>query len=258
MNIFISGASSGIGAELAKLYSKDNNNIYIISHSKIDLLAKVSEQCNLNQANVFYQSADVRSYEEMTEIANDFFSKIGPVDLLIANAGIAQVEGIDISEMSAARNNMETNYFGVINCIEAFLPQMKMHKKGQIVVIGSISARFITRRSGSYSASKSAINVWSKALRIKMKKYGISVSVLNPGFIATAMTSDNSHHMFGLISAQSASKKIEKYISKKVEQRAFPIKARVLLFLVQIWPQKYYTEIFLLLEKSFGSKEFRK
>ena len=128
MNIFISCASTGIGAELAKVFSNEKNNIYIISNSRIELLAEVSKLCKLKQAEVIYRIADVRNYEQITEVATDFFSKFGDIDLLIANAGIAQVGDGKLSEISLAKNNMETNYYGVINCVESFLPRMKMQK----------------------------------------------------------------------------------------------------------------------------------
>ena len=77
MNIFISGASAGIGAELAKLYSQEKINIYIIANSRIDLLADISKHCKLQKANVVYRSADVRNFDQMKEIAEDFYELFG-------------------------------------------------------------------------------------------------------------------------------------------------------------------------------------
>jgi len=258
MNIFISGASAGIGAELAKLYSQEKTNIYIIANSRIDLLADISKHCKFKKANVVYRSADVRNFDQMKEIAEDFYKSFGNVDLLIANAGIAESSNEKTPEILLARNNMETNYFGVIHTIEAFLPQMKKQKTGQIVVISSLASRLITRRSGAYSASKSAINSWTTALRLQLKQFGIHVSILNPGFVDTSMTKENSHFMPGLISAELAAVKIKRYVDKKVRSRYFPFMAKLISLFLQILPKFIFEKAFLILEKYIGHHSYRK
>ena len=258
MNVFISGASAGIGAELAKLYSQEKTNIYIIANSRIDLLAGISKHCKFKKATVVYRSADVRNFDQMKEIAEDFYELFGNVDLLVANAGIAESSNGKTPEILLARNNMETNYFGVINTIEAFLPQMKKQKAGHIVVISSLASKLITRRSGAYSASKSAINSWTTALRLQLKQFGIHVSILNPGFVDTSMTKGNSHFMPGLISAELAAVKIKSYVDKKVRSRFFPLIAKLISFFLQILPRSIFENIFLILEKYIGHHNYRK
>lgn len=258
MNIFISGASAGIGAALAKIYSRENVNIFLIANSRIDLLADVSTACKLQNANIVYRSADVRSLSQMQKVAEEFFNLFGRIDIVIANAGIAESSDGITPEILLARNNMETNYFGVINTVEAFLPSMKEQRSGHIVIISSIASKLVTRRSGAYSASKSAINSWANALRLQVKHNKIFVSVLNPGFVKTSMTEGNSHFMPGLISAEVAALKIKKLVDRKVRVKSFPLVAKLIIIVIQFLPKKIYESVFLILEGYIGDQKFRK
>jgi NAD(P)-dependent dehydrogenase (short-subunit alcohol dehydrogenase family) len=109
----------------------------------------------------------------------------GPVDVLVNNAGIAPVGSVEEAPMSVFRSAMETNYFGVIRCIQAVLPSMRERRNGCIVNISSIAGRIANAPLAPYVATKFALEALSEVLAQEVKPFNIRVAIVAPGIIET-------------------------------------------------------------------------
>ena len=238
--IIITGASTGIGAELSIQLSAPGVTLGLFGNKSEAQLNQVADECRSLGAVVQCFLADVCNADVMAECINIFIKKNSRIDLVIANAGVAIVVNDIYSETDAARINMQINYFGVINTILPCLNNMKQNNNGQIAIISSISSLRATQNSGPYSASKSAINFWAESKRLALHDYGIRFSILRVGFVKTKMTSGNQFNMIGIVSAQYAAKKIVNAIKMKKIDVALPWQSALLWKFFSILPDRLY------------------
>lgn len=239
-SIFITGASSGIGEALSVLYAQDGVVLGLLSTDTLNTLEDVADRCRAKGAKVITYLTDVSEKLAMAECASAFQAKVGNIDLVIANAGVAFVEDSDYLETDIPMRNMKVNYFGVINTILPFIAHMKKSKSGHIVITSSISSLRSTHNSGAYSASKAAINLWSEGLRLRLRPYGIPVTTLCVGFVDTAMTKNNPFWMPGLISAPKAARLISNAISKQKRMATLPWQSGGLWTIFHFLPGEMY------------------
>jgi NAD(P)-dependent dehydrogenase (short-subunit alcohol dehydrogenase family) len=113
----------------------------------------------------------------------------GGLDVLVNNAGYELAGALEEVSMDEAKVQFETNFFGVVRMVKAVLPVMRRQKHGQIITISSLTGLSATPFMGIYSASKFAVEGYTEALRHELKPFGISVSLIEPGFLHTPMTS---------------------------------------------------------------------
>lgn len=179
----------------------------------------------------------------MNFIAKEVLAGCGRVDVIIANAGVNVHPGDDLSELEAARLNMETNYFGVLNTILPFVEIQALPTASRIAVVSSISSLRATHNSGTYSASKAAISIWTESLRLRLLEEKISVTNLIVGFIDTSMNSGNSFSMPGLMSPEKAAQKIMAAISRRKSVYGFPWQSASIFRIFSLLPTWLYTRL---------------
>lgn len=239
-NIFITGASTGIGEALSIYYAAPGVTLGLVALNSEKQLETVAARCRDKGAEVCTYLADVSEGEVIKNCVMDFLSRIINVDLVIANAGVALIEDMDFLKTEIPMENMSVNYFGVINTFLPFLPAMKERRAGHLSVISSISSIRSTHNSGAYSASKAAINLWTEGLRLRLLPYGIPVTTLCVGFVDTAMTKGNSFWMPGIISAQEAAKLIASAIRRQKRLMILPWQSRIIWTFFHILPGRLY------------------
>lgn len=178
--IVITGASSGIGAAIAQVFSTQGYPIALLARN-----LKLLEQLNL--PNSICLAADVTNHIAVKQAIEQAEEKFGPVECLINNAGFAK--GGDFVE--AIHEDHETtvkvNLLGVINNIEAVLPTMRARKSGTIINISSIADRSARPQLSTYAATKAAVKSLSESLRVANAKYGIRICNFAPAKVATPM-----------------------------------------------------------------------
>jgi NAD(P)-dependent dehydrogenase (short-subunit alcohol dehydrogenase family) len=130
---------------------------------------------------------NVDSDESVAAAASAVRSQSGPLDVLVNNAGIERRGSVEELSMEDFRATMETNYFGAVRCIRAFLPDMRKRRNGCIVNISSVAGRFSSSPFAPYSASKFALEAVSEALAQEVKPFNIRVAIVEPGIIDTPM-----------------------------------------------------------------------
>ena len=219
-SIFITGASSGIGKELALTYAAEGVTLFLCGRNEARLDG-TSMACQQKGAEVHTYLFDVRE-TGAAESAIYQANSIRPIELLIANAGVsAGVLGTDETPVSS-RTIFETNIFGVVNVVLPAIEVMKKNKSGHIAIISSLSGYRGMASCPAYSASKACVKAWGEALWGYLKPHGINVTVICPGFIETPLTDKNQFRMPFLMKADKAAALIQKRLMRRPPMIAFP------------------------------------
>jgi short-subunit dehydrogenase len=242
MNILITGASSGIGRELAISYSSNENNLFLCSRNLIKL-DDVKKICEAKGSAVFIQKIDVKNKVSIKNFIDEIEEKY-PINLLIANAGISAGTADGIESDEQIDEIFSTNLNGVLNTINPAIARMKQRKSGQIAIISSLAGFRGLPSSPAYCASKSAVRVYGEALRGNLAKYNIKINVICPGYIRTAMTDVNDFYMPFLMSAKKCAKIIKSGIEKNKSRIAFPFFLYFEVWLLALLPTQF-TDKFL-------------
>ncbi len=212
MKVFITGASSGIGAALAEHYASLGATVGIVARREGQLQALSAK---LLSSNVYYV-ADVRDAIAMRQAAEDFIRRYGVPDIVIANAGISSgtlTENAEDAEVIQAV--LDTNVVGMVYTFQPFIKAMRERGKGSLVGIASVAGVRGLPGAGAYSASKAAAITYLESLRVEMQAFGIHVTTIAPGYIKTPMTDINQYRMPFLMEAKVAAEKFADAIDKK-------------------------------------------
>jgi dehydrogenase/reductase SDR family protein 7B len=183
--IWITGASSGIGAALARALSAQGAFL-IISSRREKELNDVKATCK-DQSKVFVLPLDLANSQDIQEKANLVLGRY-EIDILINNGGISQRSLTQDTPMEIDRKLMEVNYFGQIHLTKHVLKQMLHRKSGHIVAISSLTGKWGFYLRSAYAASKHALHGFFDSLRMEVENEGIHVTLITPGFIATEIS----------------------------------------------------------------------
>lgn len=220
--IFITGASSGIGAALALCYAKPGVTL-VLSGRHQERLNDIAQTCRKKGAHIIKDIIDVTDQNALSR----WIEKIDddhPIDLVIANAGISGgTGGTEAGEpLKQVREIFAVNVTGVFNTIDPLLPRMIKRKYGQIAIMSSLASFSPWPGAPAYSASKAAVRTYGEALRGSLIDTGVKVNVICPGFIRTPMTDVNGYNMPFMIDADQAAKTIKNGLKKDKVRIAFP------------------------------------
>ncbi|MCH2038303.1 MAG: SDR family NAD(P)-dependent oxidoreductase [Rickettsiales bacterium] len=219
--ILITGASSGLGASLARIYSEKGKKL-LITGRNAKRLAEVSAHCQAKGALVeSYANCDINDYEKLSEWILSMDAK-HKVDLVIANAGISAGTAGGNESYDQIMKVMHTNIDGVINTIYPLIKPMQERKKGQIAIMGSLAGYRGLPSSPTYSASKAAVRIFGEGLRGQLKNDNIGVSLITPGYIKSPMTDVNDFPMPFIVETDKAAKSIKKRLQRNPARIAFP------------------------------------
>ncbi len=182
--ILITGTSTGIGLATALAFGRAGDKVAaaVRNPDRAPELADVASRENLDVA-IF--TMDVDDDVSVTRAADHVAKQVGPIDVLVNNAGIERVGSIEEVPLQDFRAVMETNYFGAIRCIQAVLPSMRQRRSGCIINIASISGRLASSPMGPYAASKIALEALSECLAQEVKPFNVRVAIVEPGIINT-------------------------------------------------------------------------
>jgi short-subunit dehydrogenase len=220
-SILITGASSGIGAALAKAYAADGVTLALSGRDRQRLEA-VATACRDAGARVNADTIDVTERAAMTgwvTAADD----TAPLGLVVANAAIsAQTRGAG-DDGEQVRDIFAVNVAGVLNTVLPVIPGMRRRRRGQIALMSSIAGFRGLPGAPAYSASKAAVKVYGEALRGRLAADGISVSVVCPGYVRSRMTADNDFPMPFLMDAEPAAAIIKRGLGRSKARICFPL-----------------------------------
>ena len=233
--IVITGASSGIGEAIALDYARPGAALALTGRDAQRLDA-VASACRAKGATVFAETIDVTERERFATWLKAF-DDAHPVDLILANAGISvDKDNSSIDDFAIIRRTFDVNVNGVLNTVEPLLDRMIARGNGQIAVVSSLAAFIGLPYSASYNASKAAVRVWGESLRYVLKKHGIGVSVICPGFVVSRMTAGAPFPMPFLMSSARASSIIRRGLANNRARIALPIGTKAAVWLGAVLP----------------------
>ena len=219
-SVFITGASSGLGAHLAIEYAQKGRTLHLAGRNK-DRLNQTACLCRQKGSKVFTYIFDTTDEKETTRAIQQAFKRI-PLDLIIANAGVsAGVIGMP-ENTEATRKIMQTNIFGTLNTVLPALELMRNRHRGHIALIASLAGYRGMASCPAYSASKSAVKAFGEALYGQQKPRGICVTTICPGFIETPLTDKNRFYMPFLMKPEKAAHIIHTRLNKRPALIGFP------------------------------------
>jgi NAD(P)-dependent dehydrogenase (short-subunit alcohol dehydrogenase family) len=185
-SVLITGTSTGLGLATALTLGRAGHNVYATMRdpSRAPELAQKAAQEKLPiKISVMDVDSDTSVKSAIANIQKD----VGHIDVLVNNAGVERHGSVEEHPLSEFRAVMETNYFGVIRCIQALVPSMRQRKSGCIINMSSVAGHISCSPLAPYTASKFALEALSEALAGEMKTFGIRVAIVEPVIIDTAM-----------------------------------------------------------------------
>lgn len=182
----VTGASSGLGEQIAYQLAK-KGAIVVLCARNLERLKKVAKACTDFRGKKAYAiTMDVADPEQIEKVVHQVEIEIGPIDILINDAGFGLMQNAIDFDMQVAEKMFRVNVLGTIYLSKFIALQMAARKQGAIINIASIAGKIATPKSSVYSATKAAVLEYSNALRLELKPLGISVMTVNPGPIQTA------------------------------------------------------------------------
>jgi len=218
--IVITGASKGLGREMAIHLSQKNAHVILVARTET-LLQQVKEEIEKLTGNApFVIRCDISSESDVSRMAAMIKEKFHHIDVLINNAGFATYrvsENISNQEM---RRHFEVNFFGAYYCIKALLPLLKQSESGYVLNIGSLFSQVALAENSVYAATKFALAGFSEGLRRELKPFGIEVGLFLPGPMKTSFQENRGEN--SLKSPQSMvldPKKVAATLEKMIRQQ---------------------------------------
>lgn len=240
--VMITGASSGIGRGLAVEFARRGAKIGLVAR-RVDVIEEVAREIESVGSKALALPADVQDAASISTAAEKLRAEFGPIDILIANAGIGPTRDaaeIDAEEIAGVIN---VNVIGAANSAAAVIPAMVARGSGQLVVISSLAAYRGLPRSAAYCASKAAVSAFFESLRLDLEPRGIDVTIIHPGFIKTPLTAGREAQMPFLMELDDAIKKMARAIEKRRKRYSFPWQLATIVRAGMIMPIWMYDKI---------------
>ena len=238
----ITGASSGIGEGLALELARRRAAVGLVAR-RAERLSELVKKLEAGGGKALALDADVNNVEELRKQADCLRSAFGPIDVLIANAGIGTISpALDLRTEDVAAV-FKVNVLGAVNSVAAVLPEMISRRQGQLVAMSSLSAYRGLPKSAAYCASKAAVSSFFESLRIDLRDSGVDVTIIHPGFIKTPLTSGRVSKMPYLMELDTAVEKIIRAIEKRKKSYAFPWQLASIVRLSMVMPIFMYDRI---------------
>jgi short-subunit dehydrogenase len=228
LNILITGASTGIGYQLALDYGRQGHSLWLLARSK-DKLEALGAEIEAAGGKATVMAGDVSNIDEMLVNLTQADVASGGMDLVIANAGIsARMRYPGSESLSNARRVLDINFTAAVICLEFFMQRMIPRRSGHLVGIGSIAGFRGLPGHGPYSAAKAGLHTYLESLRFSGHQYGIKVTDIRPGFVRTPLVANNRQPMPFILSVEAASRRIRRAIEKGRKRYTFP---RIMAFM---------------------------
>ena len=234
--ILITGASSGIGAELAKQLGARGCQLALLARRQ-DLLEELAADVEKRGGKAHIYVCDVADKEAVHSCFTKADDELGGLDIVVLNAGVGKpTPANDNFSSDTFEWIFKINVFGVLYGIEAILPRFRKRGHGVIVPVSSLAAYRGLPGSTAYGGSKAAVTNMMEGMRVELADQNIQVVLVSPGFVKTPMTDKNKFDMPFLIPVEKACRKIIRGIEKRSREVQFPFPLFAILSMAKMIP----------------------
>lgn len=231
--VFITGASSGIGRQLALDYSRDGWQVFALGRDEPRLQALKAES-----KHIVICQCDQSDRAGLAILAE----RLPPLELLILNAGTCEyLDTVIPFDGERFARVIDTNLIGTGNVLAALLP--KLVRGARLALVGSAVTLLPLTRSEAYGASKAGIDYLAACLRLDLYRHGIGVSLIQPGFVQTPLTDRNDFAMPTLMTVESASRRIRAGLAQGKNRITFPRRLHWSMKLLSILPDSWWVRL---------------
>jgi len=241
--VLLTGASSGIGEGLAVALAKRGGVLGLVARRR-EMLEDLAERCEEVGGTARVLSADVTDAGAIAEAVKQFREEFGKIDILIANAGIGgNDEKTRNYDPESVKKVIDINLLGAVNSVHAVVQDMIERGSGQLVAISSLAGFRGLPKSAAYSASKAGMTSFFESVRLDVADKGIAVTIIQPGFIRTPLTSARANKMPFLMELDDAIPHFIKAIEKRKRFAAFPWQLATIVRAGKFMPSWLYDRI---------------
>lgn len=240
--VLLTGASSGIGRELAIQLGQQGASVGLMAR-RIEALESLADEIRGAGGDALVLPADVSNRSDVESGVARFEQAWGPVQTLIANAGYGTSTPAKRLPVDEVERIMRINFFGVVYAAGAALPGMLEAGDGHIVGVSSLAAYRGLPLASAYAASKAALSSWLEGLRIELRRKGIGVTSVHPGYVRTPMTAPNKGPMPFIIDADKAAGIILNKLGRRPAEINFPFQMATAMGLLRMMPNFAYDRI---------------
>ena len=212
--VLITGASSGIG-RLSAIHLAERGYKVIIVARNMNRLEETIRNAPSIASNMHPYKVDVSESDSLTKTANLILKEWGHIDVLVNNAGYGLKGPLEFLEMWEIQKQFQTNVFGLMEFTKLFIPQMRRRGTGTIINISSVLGRMPLPFNGAYSASKFALEGLSENLRLELAPFGISVSIIAPGYFDTQFVANQTEGIRSQEPENAYKPYQDKYLNRK-------------------------------------------
>lgn len=235
--VWITGASSGIGRALALRMAREGYRVAASARREGEL-AKLAQEAASAGGEIVPYPLDTTKPEEVAEGVRRIESETGPIGIAVLCAGT--YEPVLARELTAAKARpvFELNFMGTMHCLEALIGRMTARKKGRIAVVASLAGYFGLPTSAIYGGSKAALINMAEALRPDLAREGVTLQIVNPGFVKTPLTDKNEFPMPFLMDVDDAVEAFYRGLHSSRFEITFPRPFSLMLRLLQMLPYR--------------------
>jgi len=240
--VWLTGASSGIGEALAVELARRGAKVAITAR-RAEVLESQRQSIAQTGGTVKCFPGDVQDLDAMKRMVSEIESVFGPIDVAIPNAGTHVFTVPEEFNSQEYLDLMNLNFGGMLHCIEAVLPSMLRRGAGAIAPVASLAGYRGLPRAAAYGASKAAMIHFCESIRFHLVRRGITISIVNPGFVKTPLTDKNDFRMPFLVDATTAARTICDGIERGKREIAFPFPFNWVLKFARVLPAPLYESL---------------
>lgn len=238
----ITGASSGIGKDLAILWAQWGCNVALVARRK-ELLEETAQECRTYGVKALVLQGDVTDRQAMERVRDEAVAQFGFVDIVVANAGVGGLNPAPYFDLDIHRKTIEINCIGLANTLVPFIPAMVQKRTGVLVGVSSLSAFRGLPKAATYSSSKAMQGTFMESLRVDLRPHGVHAMAIHPGFIVTPMTQHRDFRMPFMVPVRKSSMLISRAIRCRKSVYLYPWQMRLATWFNKMMPNWLYDRL---------------
>ena len=239
MNIWITGASSGIGAELSQLYAQAGHTVFVSARNADTLNAMAATSQNVS-GEIIALPLDVTDNDSVLSAFKQMEQHENGLDLVILNAGYYEPVEFDELTLEHFEKTYDVNLMGVVRCLLPSLKYFSANQSGHIAIVSSVSGYRGLPKAAAYGSSKAALINMAESLKPECNANSIKLSLINPGFVKSKLTDQNEFEMPAIMETADAAKRIIDGLESNAFELSFPKRFTYWLKLLRILPYRLY------------------